>query len=81
MIALPFSKNIMDVGEPIFVKSEIKSPEFEKERKKIEDICVKQMRDLDKMFNLMQVEQDMTASEFKQRMREAKKLQKQVNKK
>lgn len=81
LIALPFSKNIMDVGEPIFVKSKIKSPEFEKERKKIEDICVKQMRDLDKMFNLMQVEQDMTASEFKQRMREAKKLQKQVNKK
>ena len=76
LIALPFSKNIMDVGEPIFVKSKIKTPAFEQERQKIEKICVKQMRDLDKIFNLMQVEADLTASEFKHKMREAKKLEK-----
>lgn len=78
LIALPFSKNIMDVGEPIFIKAGIKTPEFEKERQKIEGICVKQMRDLDKMFNLMQVEAGLTAGEFKRKMREAKKLQKQM---
>jgi len=78
LVALPFSKVIMDVGDPIFVKSEVKTPEFEQERKKIEKICVKQLRDLDKTFNLMQVEQGLTASEFKRQMREAKKLKKGV---
>ncbi len=72
-VVMPFSKVVIDVGDPIYVKSEIKTPEFEKERQEIENICVKQLRDLDKMFNLMQVEQDMTASEFKKKMREAKK--------
>ncbi len=76
LIALPFSKNIMDVGEPIYIKSKIKTPGFEKERANIEKICIKQMRDLDKMFNLMQVEEGLTATEFKRQMREAKKLQK-----
>lgn len=75
LITLPFSKNIMDVGEPIYVKSKIKTPAFEKERQKIEQICIKQMRDLDKMFNLMQVEAGLTAKEFKRKLREAKKLQ------
>ncbi len=78
LIALPFSKIIVDVGNPMFVKSEIKTPEFEQERQKIENICVKQLRDVDKIFNLMQVEQDVTASSFKKQMREAKKLQKQA---
>ena len=31
---------------------------------------------IDKIFNLMQVEADLTASEFKHKMREAKKLEK-----
>ena len=78
LIPLPFSKVIMEVGEPIFVKSKIKTPEFEQERKKVEQVCVKQLRDLDKIFNLMLVEEGMTASEFKQRLREAKKLEKQA---
>lgn len=81
LIALPFSKNIMDIGEPIFIKSKIKSPGFEKERENIEKICIKQMRDLDKLFNLMQVEEGLTAGEFKQKMREVKKLQKQIKEK
>ena len=64
----------MDVGEPVFVKSKIKSPGFEKERENIEKICIKQLRDLDKIFNLMHVEEGLTAGEFKRQMREAKKL-------
>ena len=78
LIVLPFSKVIADVGEPIYVKSKIKTPEFEQERKNIEDICVKQLRDLDKIFNLMRVEQGLTASEFKRQLREAKKLEKEM---
>ena len=50
---------------------------FEKEREKIERICVKQMRDLDKIFNLMHVEEGLTATEFKRKLREAKKLEKE----
>lgn len=73
LVALPFSKIIMDVGDPIFVESKIKTPEFEQERQKIENICIKQLRDLDKIFNLMQVERGMTAGEFKKQKREAKK--------
>lgn len=76
LITLPFSKNIMDVGEPIYIKSRVKTAGFEKERVNIEKICIKQLRDLDKMFNLMQVEEGLTATEFKRQMREAKKLQK-----
>ena len=78
LVALPFSKIIVDIGNPIFVKSKIKTKEFEQERQEIENICVKQLRDLDKIFNLMQVEQGVTAGEFKKQMRESKKLQKKV---
>ena len=73
LIALPFSKVVMDVGNPIFVKSKIKTEEFEQERKNVENICVKQMRDLDKMFNLVPAEAGMTASGFKKQLREEKK--------
>lgn len=74
LVVLPFSKVIVDVGEPIYVKSEVKTHEFEQERQKIEDVCVKQLRDLDKTFNLMQVEQGLTASEYKKQLRESGKL-------
>ncbi len=77
LVTLPFAKTIIDVGEPIFVKSKIKTEAFEKEREKIERICVKQMRDLDKIFNLMHVEEGLTATEFKRKLREAKKLEKE----
>lgn len=80
LVTLPFSKNIMDIGEPIFIKSKIKTEGFEQERQKIEKICIKQLRDLDAIFNLMQVEEGMTAAEFKHRVAEAKKLQKQIAK-
>ena len=78
LVVLPFSKVIMDVGDPIFVKSKIKTPEFEAERQEIENICIKQLRDLDKIFNLMQVEEGMKASTFKKQLREGKKVVAQV---
>ena len=77
LVTLPFAKTITDVGDPIFVKADIKTAAFEKEREKIEKICIKQLRDLDKIFNLMKVEEGATATEFKRKLREAKKLEKQ----
>ena len=77
LVTLPFAKTITDIGDPIFVKADIKTAAFEKEREKIEKICIKQLRNLDKIFNLMQVEEGATATEFKRKLREAKKLEKQ----
>ena len=60
----------------MFVAPNATAEEFERVRKNLEDIMVKQVRDLDAEFNLPMVEQDMTASEFKQMMRDARKNKK-----
>lgn len=73
LVALPFSKIICKIGKPVFVDSKISKEDFEDLRKKLENIMLKQVRDLDSEFDLFKVEQDLTASEFKKQMREAKK--------
>lgn len=73
LLSLPFSKIVCKIGEPIFIDRRISSENFEEQRKKLEKIMVKQMRNLDSEFDLFRVEQDLTASEFKKKMREAKK--------
>lgn len=77
LVTLPFSKILCNIGDPIFIDPKIKSDEFEKVRKSIENFMFDQMRNLDKKFNLMSVEQDLTSSEFKRRMRESKKNDKE----
>lgn len=72
LVVLPFSRIKCIVGEPIFVSSKITSEEFENIRHNLEDVMVKQMRDLDAEFGLMHVEQDLTAREFKKQQREAR---------
>lgn len=79
LVALPFSKITCRIAKPIFVDSKISADEFEKVRKHIEDIMVKQVRDMDGEFNLFKVEQDLTSVEFKNKLRaerEAKKNKK-----
>lgn len=65
LIAKPFSRISCIAGEPIFVDSKVGKKEFESIRKKIEDVMVKQVRDMDKKFTNFKVEQDVTATEFK----------------
>ena len=72
LVALPFSKITCTVAEPIFVSSKATAEEFEQVRHQLEDLMVRQMRQLDAEYGLMEVEQDMTAREFKQRKREAR---------
>lgn len=72
LITKPFSKILCEVGNPIYVDANADAVQMENIRKNIEDFMVKQMRDMDAKFNLFQVEQDMTATEFKQRQREKK---------
>ena len=72
LVVLPFSKIVCKVGKPVFVDSKSSAEEFEDIRKNLENVMVKQVRDLDAMFGLFKVEQDMTANRFKKEMRAKK---------
>ena len=76
LVALPFSKIVCNIGNPVFVPRKATDEEFEKIRKDLEDFMVNQMRELDAQFGLKQSEQDLTASEFKKKKREAKEQKK-----
>ncbi len=76
LVALPFSKIVCNIGEPVFVPRKATEEEFEKIRTDLENFMVKQMRELDAEFGLRPVEQDLNASEFKRQKREAKKIKK-----
>ncbi len=80
LVALPFSKITCNIEKPIFIDAKVSQEDFEKIRKNIEDIMVKQVRDMDGMFNLFKVEQDLTASEFKKTQREKKENAKKYKK-
>ncbi len=76
MVAMPFSKITCRVGNPVFIDSKISAEEFENTRKKIEDIMVQQLREMDAEFGLFKVEQDLTSSAFKQKMRDERAIKK-----
>lgn len=80
LVALPFSKITCKLADPIFIDSKISQEDFEKLRKLIEDIMVKQVREMDGEFNLFRVEQDLTSSEFKQKLREEREAKKRAKK-
>ena len=76
MIALPFSKIACNVGNPIYVPKDATPEQFEEIRHNLENVMVEQMRELDAEFNLREIEQDLTAHEFKKAKRERKKNKK-----
>lgn len=76
LVALPFSKITCNIGNPIFVPKKTSPQEFEEIRKHVENVMVEQMRELDAEFNLREIEQDLTAHEFKKAKRERKKNKK-----
>lgn len=80
LVALPFSKIACNIGNPIFVPKNATPEQFEEIRKKLENFMVEQMRELDREFDVKPSEQDLTASEFKQKKREEKALKKQIKK-
>ncbi len=82
-VALPFSRIVCNIGEPVFVPRKATDEEFEKIRKDLEDFMVKQVHDMDAQFGIKPVEQDLNAMDFKQRKRELaaqKKLTKKAKK-
>lgn len=80
LVALPFSIITCKIADPVFIDSKVSAEEFERLRKKIEDIMVRQVREMDGEFNLFQVEQDLTAAGFKDMLRGAADKQKQGKK-
>lgn len=77
LVALPFHTITCTVGKPIFIDQKVSAKEFENIRQKIENIMVKQVRDMDGEFNLFKVEQDLKSHEFKQKIKKEKEAKKQ----
>lgn len=79
LIAKPFSKITCVVGEPVFVPRRATDAEFESVREALEKYMVDTVHKMDAEFGHQMVEQDLTASEFKRKLREqraAKRLEK-----
>jgi len=73
LVATPFSKITCNIGSPIFINSKIGKEDFELARKNLEDVMIKQLRDMDAEFNLPMVEQGLTAYEYKENQRRKRK--------
>ncbi len=80
LVALPFSKIVCNIGNPVFVPKKASAEEFEKIRTDLETFMVNQMRELDAEFGLKPAEQDLTSSEFKKKKREERAAKKGKNK-
>ena len=65
LLTKPFSIIVGDVGEPIFIDRKTKTEDFEKIRKNLENIRVKQAYKLDKKFTTFKPEQDLVPDDFK----------------
>jgi hypothetical protein len=64
LLVYPFTKIKFNIGNPIFVDSNISEKEFESVRKNLEKVMIKQLRDLDSEFNVKPVKQDLNAMDF-----------------
>ena len=64
LLTKPFSIIRGSVEKPVFVDAKTDVKDFEKLRKSLEDLMVKQAYDLDKHFTDFKVEQDLTPNNF-----------------
>lgn len=64
LVVPPFSRVDIAVGDPIYIDKSASLEEFESVRKNLEDIMVKQLRDMDAKYNLFKVEQDQNPRDF-----------------
>ena len=53
------------IGEPIYIDSKLRGDDFEKKRAEIEEIMVKQLREMDNEFNLPETPRGIHATEYK----------------
>ena len=64
LLVYPFTKIKFNIGNPFFIDSNISQTDFESKRVELENIMVKQLRDLDSKFNLYAAEQDLNSMDF-----------------
>ena len=55
------------IGKPIHIDAKLRGDEFEKKRAEIEELMVKQLREMDAEFNLPEIERGIHATEYKKR--------------
>lgn len=72
LVALPFSKLNINIGNPFWVPRKSTPEQVDKIRREIEDFMVKQTRELDAECGIPSPEQDLKSSEFKRKRREEK---------
>lgn len=72
MVPKLFGKISVNVGAPIYINSGLRGDAFEQKRTEIEEIMVKQLRDMDKEFNLPDVPRGIHATEYKKHSHEKK---------
>ena len=65
MIPKLFGKISVNIGDPIYINSKLHGDAFESERARIEEIMVKQLRDIDNEFNLPEIPRGIHATEYK----------------
>lgn len=73
MIPKLFGTISCEIGQPIYIDSKLSSAAFEQKRNEIEEIMIKQLRKLDKKFDLPVTERNLNATDYKKRRRENKK--------
>ena len=76
LVALPFSKIIVNVGKPIYVPAKMSDEEFAEQKRAIDKIMIRQLRNLDAMFNLFNVEENLNSDEFKANLRKQRMMKK-----
>jgi hypothetical protein len=69
MIPKLFGTITVNIGKPIYIDSKLRSQEFEQKRIEIEEIMIKQLRDMDNEFNLPEIERGIHATEYKKHNR------------
>lgn len=67
MIPKLFGKISVNLGDPIYIDSSLRGDAFEQKRMEIEEIMVKQLREMDAKFNLPDVPRGIHATEYKKR--------------
>lgn len=80
LVALPFAKLNINIGNPVFIPRKSSPEDIEKIRDKLEVFMVKQMQELDAECGIQSPEQDLKTSEFKKQRREAKAAKKRKTK-
>lgn len=64
LLVYPFSKIKFNVGNPIFIDSNISQKDFESARENLEKVMVKQLKDLDSEYNVPNTSQDLKSVDF-----------------